>query len=55
MLVEGALEHPKQYDLIWQGEKIVIFIKVSVEREPLENNSRHIRCLYNMKKILLHG
>lgn len=44
----GALEHPEQYDLIWQGEKIVIFIEVSVERKPLEDNPRHMRSLYKI-------
>ena len=41
-------EHPEQYDLIWQGEKIVIFIEVSVERKPLEDNPRHMRSLYKI-------
>lgn len=41
----GALEHPEQYDLIWQGEKIVIFMKVSVEREPLKDNPSHKRSI----------
>ena len=47
----GALEHPEQYDLIWQGEKIVIFMKVSVEREPLKDNLSHIKSLYEIISI----
>ena len=47
----GALDHPEQYDLIWQGEKIVIFMEISVEREQLEDSLRHIRSLCKIISI----
>ncbi len=47
----GALEHPEQYDLIWQGEKIVIFMKASVERKPIKDSLSHMRSLCEIISI----
>lgn len=47
----GTLETPKQYDLIWRGEKIVIFMEIVVKREPLEDNLRHMRSLCKIISI----
>ncbi|MDE6426208.1 MAG: hypothetical protein K2K89_08755 [Ruminococcus sp.] len=47
----GSLEHPQQFDLIWQNKKIVIFAEKSVSREPLIDNPVHMNCLYNIISI----
>lgn len=47
----GALEHPKQYDLIWQNKKIVIFTETNIERNPLTDNPMHLICHYNIISI----
>ena len=47
----GSLEHPRQFDLIWQNKKIVIFAEKSVSKEPFTDNPRHMNCLYNIISI----
>lgn len=49
----GALEHPQQYDLIWQNKKIVIFVETSIERKPLADNPMYMICHYNI--IAIHA
>lgn len=47
----GMLEHPEQYDLIWQGKTVVLFIEATISRIPLENNPIHLKCEYDVISV----
>lgn len=41
-----------QFDLVWKGKKIAIFMEIGVSKAPIPDNPRHFRCLYRVKRIL---
>lgn len=45
-------QHPyQQYDLIWKGEKTVIFIEKSVKRNPTTDNPMRLQSIYNVVEV----
>lgn len=45
------LEHPEQYDLIWQGKTVVLFIETKISSMPLENSLIHLKCEYDVISV----
>lgn len=45
-------QHPyQQYDLIWKGEKTVIFIEKYVKRNPTTDNPMRLHSIYNVVEV----
>ena len=50
--ISSSYDHYDQFDLVWQGKKIAIFMEIGVSKAPTSDNPRHFRCLYRVKRIL---
>ncbi|MBQ7132599.1 MAG: hypothetical protein IJO29_08495 [Oscillospiraceae bacterium] len=48
----ASLDHDKQFDLIWQGKKVAIFMKTGISKLSLTDNSGHYKRLYKVEHIL---